>query len=160
MLTWIARALVLAIAVGGAVASEDTRDCCGPCVCGTNEQLNLIWATERLAEVSDELFLGKVVGLETVQCCKTLKDVTFRVEKRWKGSGGELVTVRFGGGCRKLFQFSTGAEYLVSAIRVNEDRHLLVEDSRFRPMELNLAREHVAALDQWARTRGDPSSHD
>jgi len=146
-------ALLAGVCLG--VVGQDVKNCCGACFDGFCEQLSDLGKISRLAEVSDQLFIGKVVHAELMPCCEGLADVTFRVRKRWKGPDVNLVTVRTGGSCATPFPFSIGREYLMAAVKPQGQETVPKEDCRFTPMEVGAAHKHIIALEEWQRAKAD-----
>jgi hypothetical protein len=90
--------------------------CNGPCgegMCSPEPKWELSAVEERTVVV----LYGTVVRAETLGDGDCYADVTFRVQKGWKGAPTPMVILRTGSPCARPWPFAIGRRYLVSGVK-------------------------------------------
>src|SRR6185436_19257581 len=149
--------LMLAAALLAAAPSEaqPKEECC-PCVCRNRACIRLPdrEQAEYLLSSSSELFLGTVVA-EELACCDSRGDITFQVERRWKGANAPQVRVRTPC-CTEIYPFALGRQYLISATS-QQGGGPAEMDLCVPPIEgLGTAYPMISALDEATRAKPQP----
>jgi hypothetical protein len=159
------RAVVLAasaavIAIATTLAAERPPGCPPPLACRPLFETFIgVEAMPRLAERSALLFLGTVTKVEMLPGCEQAIDVTFRVQKSWKGLGLTSLTVRTSESYPFMpFPFVLDHQYLVAATSVGRSDGVLGLVQGFTPLEVASAAAHIQALDAWRRAKFDERS--
>ncbi|HEU4453270.1 MAG TPA: hypothetical protein VFR81_09425 [Longimicrobium sp.] len=101
---------------------------------------------------ADAVFQGRVIDVRTGR--EDLR-VRIRVARRWKGAGGDTVTVRTARGSPSCgFDFVAGTEYLVYARRARAPETALAVSLCSRTKRAEDARREIRTLHRLAGYRG------
>ena len=143
------------------VGADDVRDCCGVTDCRLipPEFLDIGDDMARLAEQSTFVFIGKLVKAESVPCCDSLVELTYRASKVWKGLGLSQTTLVIHTvlPADRPCMFAIGQEYLVATLGSQDTKGRYALHPGFWPRERSDATQLIQALDDWRRSKYDAS---